>query len=86
MPDALPTRICAIIRDELAAQHWTRRYPDIEPDTMLADVDCDPLDRLCITCALDEAFGTAIPDSALEGWESVGDVVATVRELVGEAA
>lgn len=79
-------RICAIVHAELTDQHHPRTIPAIEPDTMLADVDCDPLDRLCISVLVEEEFEIAIPDAAIEGWERVADIVRTVRELVGERA
>jgi len=47
----------------------------------LKDLKVDPIDRLGITCALDEEFLIAIPDADEEGWRTVGDVVATVQKL-----
>lgn len=47
----------------------------------LKDLKVDPIDRLGISCALDEEFLIEIPDADEEGWRTVGDVVATVQKL-----
>ena len=46
-----------------------------EGDTL----DLNPLDRICIAVALEEAFNRDIPDSVLESWGSVADVIASVE-------
>src|SRR5579862_7634092 len=50
----------------------------ITDEAELDDLEVDPLDRLGITCAIDEAFLIEISDADEEAWRTVGDVVATV--------
>lgn len=82
MPD-----VVAIIRSELTSQHMQRRYPEITPDSALTeDLSVDALDRICIALALEEAFAVEIPDAALERWQTVADIVATVTALAERRA
>lgn len=71
------TRIRAII----AAYVEEHLLAGVLDDADLKDLKVDPLDRLGITCALDEEFLIEIPDADEEGWRTVGDVVATVQKL-----
>lgn len=88
MPDpALPetetaARVCALVAETLAAQHPLRPLPEITPDSALdVDLHCDQIDRVCIACELDEAFGIWLPDAEMERWESVRDIIASVVAL-----
>jgi acyl carrier protein len=56
-------------------------FQSVLEEADLDDLKIDALDRLGITCALDEAFLIEIPDADEEGWTTVGDVVATVARL-----
>jgi hypothetical protein len=44
------------------------------------------LDRQTLAVALDEHFGTYLPDAVIEGWHTVGDVVASVEAHQGREA
>lgn len=56
---------------------------DIQPHHRLAlDLNCDELDLLEIALALEERFGTLIPDDAAAAWTTVQDVLdALVRSV-----
>lgn len=54
----------------------------LEPDALLADLGLDDLDLATIAVELDEALGIEIPDRAIEGWQTMADIVATVDRLV----
>lgn len=78
------TPIPALIAQTLAAMHPIRELPEVTPDSDLAaDLGCDEIDRLCIMCAIDEAYGIELPDAAIAGWQTVRDVAASV-EAMGE--
>lgn len=82
---ALADKVIAVIVKELGEQHLLRAYLAPTPDDYLeADLGMDALDRICATVALDEAFGIELPDQAMERWERVSDVVASVAALIGE--
>lgn len=74
----------SIITRELREQHMARAYSELSPDDMLEDIGVDWLDRATITVALEEAFDIELPDAAVEGWQTVGDVIDSVRVLAGE--
>lgn len=84
MTDPTP-RVIAAIQDGLTTKRWLRPAPEITAETLFADLGCDCIDMLCVVCAIDEAFGVEVPDDDAAGWASVGDVIATVAGLVGEA-
>jgi acyl carrier protein len=73
----------SIITRELQSQHIARAY-ELSPDDALDDIGVDWLDRATITVALEEAFDIELPDAAVEGWQTVGDIVESVRVLAGE--
>jgi acyl carrier protein len=55
--------------------------PGVLDDAKLKELKVDALDRLGITCALDEEFLIEISDADQEGWKTVGDMVETVQRL-----
>jgi len=73
--------ITTIIRAVIEAHHICWRAPEIEPDSMLADIGFDALDRVSLACALDEHFEIELPDVVIESWERVADVIASVEAL-----
>lgn len=84
MTDPTPL-ILAAIQDGLTTKRWLRPAPELTTGTTFAELDCDGVDMVCVTQAVDEAFGVEIPDEAAAAWVCVGDVVATVASLIGEA-
>lgn len=86
----LQSRTIAVIARELGEQHWLRAeaiHGEITPDTDLSAIfENDALDRICIACALDEAFDIELADAPVEAWTTIADVVASVAGLVGEVA
>lgn len=53
-----------------------------DDQNLVADLALDSLDRVDLTVTLDQEFDIHIGDEALEGWQTVGDVVKTVEALV----
>ncbi|MEL6809104.1 MAG: acyl carrier protein [Pseudomonadota bacterium] len=52
---------------------------DMKDDLRLVqDLEIDSLDRVELCMAVEEEFGIDIPDEAVEAWQTVGDVFATV--------
>jgi len=76
--------ITTIIRAVIEAHHICWRAPEIEPDSMLADIGFDALDRVSLACALDEHFEIELPDVVIESWERVADVIASVEALAAQ--
>lgn len=75
----MPDRILAIIADVLAGNPMAPR-PEVLPEHDLrADLDCDALDLHEIAMELGDAFGVEISDAAMERWERVEDVIASVE-------
>jgi acyl carrier protein len=75
-------RVIAVMTKELGQLHMSRSVGEISTETELAaDLTVNLLDRLCICVALDEEFGIEIRDSAMDCWDTVGDVVTTVEAL-----
>ena len=84
MPNLHPS-IVQLMRGVLCAYHICWRPPEPEDfalDTCLDDLGFDNLDRQTLAVALDEHFGTYLPDDAIAGWERVADVVASVEALL----
>jgi acyl carrier protein len=44
------------------------------------------VDRVCLACDLDEAFGMELPDATIDAWRTIADVVASVTAATGQAA
>lgn len=60
-----------------------RHFASITPDSALvADLHADSLTFMSIACELDEEFGIDLPDCAIARWETVADVIASVREQI----
>jgi acyl carrier protein len=60
---------------------------EIEPATNLRDdLKFDSLHHVTLACELEEEFRVCVPDSAVDRWCSVGDVVRTVDRLVAQRA
>ena len=88
MPDLHPS-IVQLMRGVLCAYHICWRPPEPEHfalDACLDDLGFDNLDRQTLAVALDEHLGTYLPDAVIEGWHTVGDVVASVEADQGRAA
>ena len=52
-----------------------------DEQNLVADLALDSLDRADLTVTLEKEFDIKIDDAALEGWQTVGDVVKTVETL-----
>lgn len=52
-----------------------------DEQNLVADLALDSLDRVDLTVTLEQEFDIKIDDAALEGWQTVGDVVKTVETL-----
>lgn len=81
VPEGRAGRNSARVRTIIAAYVGEGLLPHLLDTADLTDLKVDPLDRLGITCALDEAFLIEIPDVDEEGWTTVSDVVKTVQRL-----
>lgn len=57
-------------------------YP-VEPDSTFRDLRLDDVHKAGIAIAIDEAFNCDIPDSEIERWCCVADVVRTVERVRG---
>ena len=66
----------------LTCETMRRRLGKIVPEHTLADLDLSPVDRQCIAAELEEVFGIELPDVAVEGWEAVADIAASVEASV----
>lgn len=79
-----PDPILTAIRDELRALPRIKPIETAEPsDHLTDDLGLDSLERVTIAMALEEMFGTEIPDRIVARWQTVADVIASVRERVG---
>lgn len=77
--DPLPRLISIITAQTPPALRWK-----IGAQANLAgDLHLDAIDRMTITCALDEAFTIELPDAAVNAWETVADVAASLAQLLG---
>jgi acyl carrier protein len=54
---------------------------DATPQTPLRSLGLDSLDQLELVSALEERLGTCIPDSYLNGVETVGDLIGALADL-----
>ena len=52
-----------------------------DDQSLLDDLAMDSLDRVDLAVTLEREFDIKIDDAALEGWQTVGDVVKTVETL-----
>lgn len=60
---------------------------DIKPETTFAELDFDSLDMVSLAFALESEFDDLeIPDEALEGFKTFGDVLAFLGRSVAVAA
>lgn len=76
--DPLP-RVIQIINENTRTE---LRYRIGAKARLKADLEIDAIDRQCIACAIDEAFGIEIPDDAVDAWITVADVTATADRLI----
>lgn len=74
--------ILSLIADQLAANHPMRVRPEVFPETSLADLRVDAIDRLTIALALEDAFGIVVTDEAMHAWTCAADIVATAERMV----
>lgn len=76
--------VCSMIYRIVAQYVRPELCRSVERDCDLeGDLKLDGLDRQSIALQLDEHFGIEIRDEQLEGWQTVGDIVATVTEACG---
>jgi acyl carrier protein len=59
----------AVLRDHLGVDD------DITSATTLDDLNADSLDRIEAGMALEDQFGVTIPDTVIEKWTTVADVL-----------
>ena len=52
-----------------------------DEQNLVVDLALDSLDRVDLAVTLEREFDIKIDDAALEGWQTVGDVVKTVETL-----
>lgn len=72
-------KVLAIIADVLAGNPMAPR-PEVLPEHDLrADLGCDAIDLHEIAMEMEDAFGVEISDAAMERWERVADVIASVE-------
>ncbi len=75
-------QIIAIVAKAIGRQRWLRPSPPVTTDSQLIeDLGCDSLDIVDIAVAVEEALGVDITDAAIDGWCTVGDVIASVSAL-----
>lgn len=55
---------------------------DITPETSFYDLDADELDMVDIAMSLEDDFNTEITDEVLEKFNTVGDIVKYLEEVL----
>lgn len=74
--DAILQRIRAIIVDQLGVEE-----DEVKPEaSFIDDLGADSLDLVELIMALEEEFGTDIPDEDAERINTVGDAIEYIRE------
>lgn len=79
---ALTEKVVQLIAGELAYRRKGRTASIALESQLVQDLEIDELDRVSITCALEETFDFECSDQVLLAWATVDDVVRTVRGLV----
>lgn len=80
MPDPIPPFLAAALRKTvLTPQHHL-----IDRNASFADLDIDALDRLTLCCEIEEELGVEIGDPEMEAWDSVEDLLASVKSRATE--
>jgi acyl carrier protein len=74
MSDSMSDRIRELVSEQLGVERT-----DVLPEaSILDDLGADSLDVVELVMALEEAFDIEIPDEAIEGMRTIGDVEAFV--------
>lgn len=66
---------------EVAAEVLGLDMSEATPQTLLRSLEMDSLDQLEYAAALEDRFGVRIPDDRLKEIETVGGLIATLKEL-----
>jgi acyl carrier protein len=81
MPDCIERRVRTAIGRVVGIE-----AANIRPDSILIEhLGADTLDRIQLALNLEEDFGISIGGAEAD-WQTAGDVLATVEQLVGRAA
>lgn len=73
-------RILKVIQNQIGQEE------PIKLEDNLEELGIDSLDEVEIVMALDEEFFIDIPDSSIDKWNTVQDIVNTVRERIPNAS
>lgn len=65
---------------EAVAKVAKRKTEDIRLQSSFEQLGMDSLDRVCLIFELEQAFDISIPEEAVQGIETVGDVVNRLGE------
>lgn len=69
---------------EIIADHLCQPIDEVIDDATFVDLKADSLDGVELAMALEDAFGIAIEDGAIEEAQTVGAAIAVVERALGE--
>ena len=69
-------KVCAIINERFEITDM-----ELSEDTTWEEIGADSIDLVDLIAAVEDAFGVSIPDEAIEGLKTIGDVAACVESL-----
>lgn len=87
MSDHAPTNfypaITTMLREAMAHRLlWRAGIPEIEPETLFADLDCDDLEIQELAMAVGDKWGPCVPAVVYDGWTCLADVARFVEGRV----
>lgn len=85
MTDPTP-EVIAIVTKVLKAFHLFRDEPTILPESSLAEIQVDALDRMGISLRVEDRWGFIVSDKEEREWTHVSDIVEMVRQRAGVSA
>lgn len=71
---------------EAVAKVAKRKTDEVTLESRFEQLGMDSLDRVCLLFELEQAFDISIPEDAVQGIETVQDVVTRLGENLGPAA
>lgn len=71
-------KVCAMLAEQLGVKE-----SDITPESeVVKDLGADSLDIVELMMALEDEYGTSVPDGEVENLKTVGDIVAMLEKIV----
>ena len=77
-------RVAALVSEAISLT-FTRAV-EVDAEATLDDLRVDPIDRIQISCAIEEEWNIELTDAEIERWATIRDIAASVELHCGEVS